>query len=89
MARKTEEKMYTIRQAAEITGASIASLRIWLANDEERSKRFPNARKESSPIGDYWLIPESDIEGYKNPGRGRPAKSKATPGASKRRREGQ
>lgn len=76
MVRKREETMYTIRQAAEITGASVTSLRIWLANDEERAKRFPNARKESSPIGDYWLIPESDIEGYKNPGRGRPAKSK-------------
>ena len=69
--------MYTIRQAAEITGASITSLRIWLANDKERAKRFPNARKESSPIGDYWLIPESDIEGYKNPGRGRPPKPNA------------
>ena len=68
--------MYTIRQAAEIMGASITSLRIWLANDEKRAKRFPNARKETSPIGDYWLIPESDIAGYQNPGRGRPPKPK-------------
>jgi hypothetical protein len=68
------EKMYTIRQAAEITGASITSLRIWLADEAERSKRFPNARKENSPIGDYWLIPESDVTGYENPGRGRPRK---------------
>ena len=81
--------MYTIRQAAEITGAAVASLRIWLANDEERAKRFPNARKESSPLGEYWLIPEGDLKEYQNPGRGRPAKPKAEPTAAKRPRKGQ
>ena len=83
MAGKREEKMYTIRQAAEVTGASVTSLRIWLANEEERAKRFPNARKESSPIGDYWLIPESDLNSYKNPGRGRPRKKAADKSKSK------
>jgi len=76
MARKKEEKMYTIRQAAAMIGAAESSLRVWLANDEERQKRFPNARKESSPIGDYWLIPESDLRNYKPPERGRPVKRK-------------
>jgi len=79
--------MYTIRQAAEIMDVSVTSLRIWLANDEERAKRFPNARKENSPIGEYWLIPESEIVGYKNPGRGRPPKPKAE-GTTKRGRKG-
>jgi hypothetical protein len=74
MAKKKEEQMYTIRQAAEVTGASVTSLRIWLANDEQRKKRFPNARKESSPIGEFWVIPESDIQSYQNQGRGRPQK---------------
>jgi hypothetical protein len=74
MTKKRDEKMYTIRQAAEITGASVTSLRIWLANEVERQKRFPNARKESSPIGDFWVIPESDIEGYVKLDRGRPLK---------------
>jgi hypothetical protein len=73
MAKK-EGKMYTIKEAAELTGASVASLRIWLANDIERQKRFPNARKESSPIGEFWLIPENDVKGYENQGRGRPQK---------------
>jgi hypothetical protein len=66
--------MYTIRQAAEITGASITSLRIWLANDEERKKRFPNARKESSPIGEFCVIPESDTQRFVKVDRDRPRK---------------
>ena len=79
--------MYTIRQAAEVMGVSVTSLRIWLANDEERAKRFPNARKESSPIGEYWLIPESDIAGYENPGRGRPRKPLAELKSKPRRKD--
>ena len=77
MAGKREERVYTIRQAAELTGASVTSLRIWLADDAERVKRFPNARKENSPIGEYWVIPESDLKGFELRGRGRPSKPKA------------
>lgn len=66
--------MYTIREAAELTGASVASLRIWLADDKERTKRFPNARKESTPLGEYWLIPEGDVQDFEKRGRGRPPK---------------
>ncbi len=73
MAKKGE-RMYTIREAAQVMGASESSIRVWLSDESERAKRFPNARKESTPIGDYWLIPESDVKGYKNPGRGRPRK---------------
>jgi hypothetical protein len=46
-----------------------------ISNEDERKRRFPGARKESSPIGDYWLIPESDVKDYKNPGKGRPRKA--------------
>jgi hypothetical protein len=83
MAKDKGEKMYTIRQAAQLTGASESSLRVWLSNDAERVKRFPNARKETSPIGDYWLIPESDLKSYKNPGRGRPRKKPTDKGKNK------
>jgi hypothetical protein len=71
---KGKEKILTIREVAERTGASVNSIRVWLGNEELRQKRFPNAKKASSPIGDYWVIPESDIRGYKNQGRGRPQK---------------
>lgn len=66
--------MLTIREAAERTGAAQSSIRVWLANDEEREKRFPNARKETSPIGEYWVIPESDVENFEMGKPGRPLK---------------
>jgi hypothetical protein len=74
MAKKGE-RMYTIREAAQITGAKESSIRVWLSNPTEREKRFPHAKKESSPIGDYWVIPESDLAGYENRGPGRPRKT--------------
>jgi hypothetical protein len=75
MAKKSE-RMLTIKQVAEITGASQSSIRVWLSNDDERKRRFPNAIKERPPAGPgYWLIPESDIGGYSNPGQGRPRKA--------------
>jgi hypothetical protein len=71
---KREEKMLTIREAAELTGAAQSSIRVWLADEAERKKRFPGARKETSPIGDYWLIPESDVAGFQKGKPGRPLK---------------
>ena len=79
MAKKGE-KMLTVKQVAEITGASTSSIRVWLSNQTERSRRFPNARKETPPAGPgYWLIPESDIGNYSNPGQGRPRKLTKSP----------
>lgn len=66
--------MLTISEVAEKTGAAKSSLRVWLSNEAERVKRFPNAKKESTPLGDYWLIPESDLKNFEARGRGRPVK---------------
>ena len=66
--------MLTIREVSEQTGAAVSSIRVWLNDETERAKRFPNARKESSPIGDYWLIPVSDLVGFETRKRGRPFK---------------
>ena len=71
---KGKEKMYTIKQASEIIGASASSIRVWLTKDDERARRFPNAIKQDSPIGSYWLIPESDVQGYAGRKLGRPYK---------------
>ena len=78
MAKKVE-KMLTIREVSQMTGAAPSSIRVWLNDDDERKRRFPGARKVSSPIGDYWLIPENDVQDYKNPGRGRPRKAEPKP----------
>jgi predicted site-specific integrase-resolvase len=51
------EKKYTVKQIAERTGASIKTVGLWC-----RKGIFPNAVKESTPIGDFWMIPEEDLK---------------------------
>jgi len=67
--KKKEPKMLTTKEVAERIGAAPISVRIWASEG-----RFPGARKETHPRGDYWLIPETDLIGFVNPGRGRPPK---------------
>jgi len=68
---KKGQKMLTVREAAAKIGAAEISVRIWA-----KAGRFSGARKEETPMGEYWLIPESALEGFENPGRGRPPKPK-------------
>ena len=35
---------------------------------------FPNAQKEETPRGAYYLVPRSDLRDFKVPKRGRPSK---------------
>jgi hypothetical protein len=88
-AYKMAERMLTVRQVSEITGANMSSIRVWLNNPEERAKRFPGAKKEDSPRGEYWLIPEADIQGYANLGRGRPQKPESELKSKRRVRKAQ
>lgn len=53
-----EEKKLTVIQVAEKLEASRATISRMC-----RQGKFPNAKKIESPIGDYWEIPESDLEG--------------------------
>jgi hypothetical protein len=66
--KKGERKMYTIRQAAEITGAAPSSIRAWLSNDQQRAQRFPGAVLQEPPEGvpgvPYWLIPADDLKNF-------------------------
>jgi hypothetical protein len=71
---KGKQKMYTIKEASEIIGAAVSSIRVWLNNEEERKRRFPGAKKEETPMGSYWVIPESDLKSYAAPKTGRPQK---------------
>jgi hypothetical protein len=64
-----KEKMLNVHEAAERLGQPVSSVRVWVW-----SGRFPGARKESTPLGEYWLIPESSLEGFEPGKRGRPAK---------------
>jgi hypothetical protein len=75
-----EPTMLTVREAAEKTGAAIPTVNLWC-----RSGRLPGARQESTPYGDYWLIPESALEGIVVRGRGRPPKPKPAQSNGKKR----
>lgn len=66
---KRESRMLTVREAAEKIGAGESSVRLWASQG-----KFPGARQEETPFGSYWLIPESSLAGFSNPGRGRPRK---------------
>ena len=63
----------------ELTTADVAgrlgrperTVRLWC-----KQGRFKGARSESTPRGDYWLIPESALKDFQEPERGRPAKAK-------------
>jgi hypothetical protein len=63
--KKKEQKMLSIKEVSERTGASASSIRVWLSNSEERAKRFPGAELIRPPVGvPYWLIPEAALEGF-------------------------
>jgi excisionase family DNA binding protein len=70
--RKGKAKMLTVREAAQRIGAAESSVRLWV-----RRGRFPGAKLEESPVGSYWLIPDTDLENFEMGSPGRPPKSKA------------
>jgi hypothetical protein len=59
MKGKKGEKMLNVHQVAERLGVPVSSVRVWVWKG-----RFAGARKESTPLGDYWEIPESALEGF-------------------------
>ena len=48
-----------VHEVAERLKTTVSNVRTWLWRG-----RFPGARKEKTPLGEYWLIPESDLEGF-------------------------
>jgi transposase len=78
MAKET--RMLTTKEAAARLRASEASIRVWLNDEEEKARRFPNAIK----FGRDWQIPASDVD--KLPAgvrRGRPSKASEASQAAK------
>src|SRR5215813_8351000 len=70
MAEQEIVKMLTTREVAERLDANPGTIRIWCLNGT-----FPNAKQEETARGPVWLIPETDLRGFKRRGRGRPAKA--------------
>lgn len=62
----------TVAQVAERLDVGRSTVNLWC-----RQGRFPGARVEDSPVGTYWLIPESDLKDFSPPKRGRVPKPKS------------
>ena len=58
-----------IRQVANRLGVSGSTIRRWCI-----AGRFPKARKFGSGSNAPWMVPESDLDGFEKPKRGRPPK---------------
>lgn len=63
--------MLTVHEVAERLSAGVGSVRVWAWKG-----RFHGARKETTPLGDYWLIPEAALENFELGTAGRPPKPK-------------
>src|SRR5215471_17946946 len=63
------QKMLTVREAAEVARAAPSTIRTWLL-----AGLIPGARREQSPAGTYWLIPETSLGAFVKPKLGRPRK---------------
>ncbi len=64
----------TAAQVAERLDVGRSTVNLWC-----RQGKFPGARVEESPVGDYWLIPARDLKDFQPPKRGRiPRKAAST-----------
>ncbi len=64
------DKELTAAQVAERLDVGRSTVNLWC-----RQGKFPGARVEASPVGDYWMIPEKDVRDFQPPTKGRPPKS--------------
>jgi excisionase family DNA binding protein len=62
--------MLTTQEAAGQLGVAYQTVMAWIYQG-----KFPNAQKEETPRGVYYLIPQSDVRGFEKPKRGRPKSS--------------
>ena len=60
-----QAKELTTSELAERYNVSHSTARGWCT-----SGFFPNARLDKTPRGDFWVVPESDLEGFVKPRRG-------------------
>lgn len=62
-----KKEMLTTRQVADEFGVAYRTVMSWIYKGY-----FPGALKEESPRGSYYLIPRSDLTGFRPRRRGRP-----------------
>lgn len=64
--------MLTTKEFAEATGAAWSTIRKLV-----KDGKIPGAKLEQTRFGDFWVIPETAIEGFELRGVGRPQKPDA------------
>ena len=65
--------MLTVREIMEKTGMPLSTVSLYC-----RTKRFPNARKKHTQFGDFWVVPETDLDLISKRRRGRPKQDSST-----------
>ncbi len=66
----SKKAMLTTQEVAEQLGVAYQTVMAWIYQG-----KFPNTQKEETPRGDYYLIPQSDVNSFEKPKRGRPKSS--------------
>lgn len=61
--------MLSIKEVHEKTGIATSTISMYC-----RTKKFPNARKEETIFGSFWVIPETDLKLVEKRKPGRPVK---------------
>jgi len=64
-----KEEMLTTHQLANEIDVAYQTVMSWIYKG-----LFPNAHKEETPRGPYYLVPRSDLRDFEFPKRGRPSK---------------
>ncbi len=62
-------KKLTIVELAKYYNRDRSTILRWIERE-----LFPNAERIESPLGNYWLVPESDLKEFIEPKAGRPKK---------------
>jgi hypothetical protein len=83
MAEWESVEMLTTREVAERLDAAPGQVRGWCIKGV-----FPNAQRHDTVRGPVWYIPESDLQGFRRRGPGRPSKTDAEGGSARSRRNG-
>lgn len=68
--KKQAPRMLTVREVADRLQVADSSVRIWASKG-----RFLGAERHETPVGSYWLIPESALDTFERRGVGRPRKN--------------
>jgi hypothetical protein len=69
--KKKDTTTLSVREVSHRLSAPLSTVRLWA-----QQGRFAGAELKETPAGSYWSIPESSLDQFERPERGRPAKAR-------------